>query len=753
MNGQSMQPSWLRRSYMRQFVATVLVVMLVVAGIGFFVQDMIGDELRDGTQTELRTVAELEANGFAGWVETNKRTVQLLSDSEAVQVIDASTAVGALDQKRAQLPETVHALHLVDRRSGTVVGSTADVRDGTPLGTLGIVWMDQLLVDAAQDDTLVSEGYRRDGTELVAFASPISGERALVMTVDTTERASQFSTPIEGEFTQVVDSHGIVEFAESEDAVLREYRWGTDAVSLQRGLAGESGVVEQDGYVVGYAPIEGTDWVVLTHAPTGAAYGLVRLVERDVLILVALSALGFVVVGLTIGRNTVRALDDLTETARELEAGNLDASVETDREDEIGRLYGAFGAMRGAIREQLRETNELAEHLDRKAASYDAAMERAAGGDLTVRVDPESESEAMRKVGEGFNEMVESVETTLTQVRSFADSVAAASEEVTASADEVSRASDEVALSVQEISDGATEQEEGLEAVSTEMTDLSATVEEIASSSAEVARTSETAADRAETGAGYASDAMREMQRIERQSERSAEEVAALDEEMNRIGEVVSLIEGVAEQTNLLALNASIEAAAAGDAGDGFAVVAEEIKTLAEEVAESTAEVAGLVEDVQTSTASAVDDIAEMRKRVAGGADTVEEALDVLDEIADDVTAANAGVQSISDATDEQAATSAQVVADVDRGAAVGRQTAAEAQSVSAAAEEQTASLSEVSESADSLATSAAELSSTLDAFELGERDGSTPSSRAQTGDAGGIAATDGGDRRGPERR
>ncbi|WP_372911151.1 methyl-accepting chemotaxis protein [Salinigranum sp.] len=751
MNGQSMLPSWLRRSYMRQFVATVLVVLVVVAGFGFFVQDMVGAELRDDTRTELRTVADLEADSFAKWVETNERTVRLLSDSEAVQVVDASTAAGALDQKQGQLPETAHALHLVDRRSGTVVGSTGDVREGTPLGTLGIVWMDGLLAEAGQDETLVSEAYRRGGTELVAFASPVSGERALVMTVDTTERASQFRTPIEGEFTQVVDGNGVVEFAKDDTAVLREYQWGTDAVALQRGLGGELGTVEQDGYVVGYAPVEGTDWVVLTHAPKGTAYGIVHMVEQDVLILIGLSALGFVVVGLTIGRGTVRALDDLTDTARELEEGNLDVSVETDRTDEIGQLYEAFGTMRDAVREQLQEANDLAAHLDSKAAEYDAAMGRAAAGDLTVRVDPESENEAMRKVGQGFNEMVESVESTLAQVRSFADDVAAASEEVTASADEVSEASGEVAVAVQEISDGAVEQEEGLDEAAGEMTDLSATVEEIASSSAEVAKTAEAAADRAETGAEYANDAMAEMQRIERQSERSAEEVASLDDEMERISEVVSLIEGVAQQTNLLALNASIEAAAAGEAGDGFAVVAEEIKVLAEEVSESTAEIADLVDDVQGSTANAVDDMAEMRQRVASGADTVEEALDVLDSITDDVGAANAGVQSISDATDEQAATSEQVVAVVDEVASISQQTAAEAQSVSAAAEEQTASLSEVSESADSLAKSASELSSVLDAFELGERDGAGAAARARGGV--GVAATDGGGHRETGRR
>ena len=736
---------------MRQFAVTVLVILVVVAGVGFFVQDMVGTELRHDTQVELQTVAELEADRFAQWVEGNERTVRLLSDSKAVQVVDTSTAVGALDQKQAALPDEVHALHLVDRDTGTIVGSTGAVEEGTPIGTFGIVWIDGLLADAGQRDTLVSEGFEREGTELVAFASPVSGERALVMTVDATERASQFREPIEGEFTQVVDSHGIVEFAKDEEAVLREYRWGADAVALQRGVAGESGIVEQDGFVVGYAPVAGTDWVVLTHAPRGAAYGLVHMIERDLLLLIGLAALGFVVVGLTIGRGTVRALDDLAATAHELETGNLDVSVETDRTDEIGQLYEAFGTMRDAVREQLQEANDLAAHLDSKAAEYDTAMERAAAGDLTVRVDPESENEAMRKVGEGFNEMAESVESTLVQVRSFADDVAAASEEVTASADEVSEASGEVAVAVQEISDGAVEQEEGLDEAAGEMTDLSATVEEIASSSAEVAKTAEAAAGRAETGAEYANDAMAEMQRIERQSERSAEEVASLDDEMERISEVVSLIEGVAQQTNLLALNASIEAAAAGDAGDGFAVVAEEIKVLAEEVSESTAEIADLVDDVQGSTANAVDDMAEMRQRVASGADTVEEALDILDSIADDVGAANAGVQSISDATDEQAATSEQVVAVVDEVASISQQTAAEAQSVSAAAEEQTASLSEVSESAESLAASASELSSVLDAFELGERDGAGAAARARGGV--GVAATDGGGHRETGRR
>jgi methyl-accepting chemotaxis protein len=750
MNVQSILPAWLAQSYMRQFAVTVLVILVVVAGTGLVIQGMVSEELEHDTQNEMQTVAELQSNTFDQWVEENEEIVRLLSDLEGVEG-DESTAIAQLAEEQEQLPETIQTIYLVDRQSGTVLESTGDVREGTTLDGLGVNWIDSSLTEMDRGETLVSQGFRRGDDELVAFASTGSADRAVVMTVDASERAESFSDPIEGGFTQVVDSHGVVEFAEDDSAVLAEYRGGSDSEALQRGLAGESGVVEEDGYLVAYAPVAGTDWVVLSHAPTSEAYHLVSTIQQDILILIGLVTAGFVAMGLTIGRGTVRALQDLEATAQELEDGNLEVSVETDRTDEIGQLYEAFGTMRDAVREQLQEANDLAAHLDSKAAEYDTAMERAAAGDLTVRVDPESENEAMRKVGEGFNEMAESVESTLVQVRSFADDVAAASEEVTASADEVSEASDEVAVAVQEISDGAVEQEEGLDEAAGEMTDLSATVEEIASSSAEVAKTAEAAADRAETGAEYANDAMTEMQRIERQSERSAEEVASLDDEMERISEVVSLIEGVAQQTNLLALNASIEAAAAGDAGDGFAVVAEEIKVLAEEVSESTAEIADLVDDVQGSTANAVDDMAEMRQRVASGADTVEEALDILDSIADDVGAANAGVQSISDATDEQAATSEQVVAVVDEVASISQQTAAEAESVSAAAEEQTASLSEVSESADSLAASASELSSVLDAFELGERDGAGAAARA--GGGVGVAATDGGGHRETGRR
>jgi methyl-accepting chemotaxis protein len=744
MNVQSKLPSWLAESYLRQFAAVVLVILLVVAGAGLFIQDMVGTELKHEKQVEMQTVAELEADVFGQWVEENEQIVKLLSDIEGVEG-DEATAIAQLAEEKEQLPEEVHAIHLVDRQSGAVLESTGDVQEGTTLDAMGVTWVDSSLVELENGESLVSQGFKSGENELVAFASTGSEGRAVVMTVDASERADHFRDPIEGGFTQVVDSHGVVEFAQDDEAVLAEYDGGTDSEALQAGLAGETGVVEQGDLLVGYAPVEGTDWVVLAHAPKASAYALVTAVQRDVLLLIGLFTAGFIAVGLTIGRGTVRALDDLQERAKELESGNLDVSVENDRRDEIGRLYQAFGTMRDAIRAQLQEADELAAHLNQKATEYDAALERAADGDMTVRVDPESDNEAMRKVGVGFNEMVGSVDSTLQEVRAFADDVAAASEEVTASADEVEEASDEVAGSVQEISDGAVDQEEQLQQVSDEMTDLSATVEEIASSSAEVAATADQAADKAESGAEYASEAMSEMERIETQSEQSAAEVAALDQEMARIGEVVSLIEGVAEQTNLLALNASIEAAGAGDAGEGFAVVAAEIKELAEEVAASTSEISSLVDDVQASTADAVSDMEEMRDRVANGADTIEEALGVLDDIADDVTDANAGVQSISDATDEQAATAEQVVGVAEEAAAIGQQTAAEAQSVSAAAEEQTASLSEVSDSADSLASRAASLSSLLSDFELGAQSTSV--------DTGGVgsgtrAATDGGPRR-----
>jgi methyl-accepting chemotaxis protein len=782
-------PSFVRDSYLKQFAAVVAVVLVVVAGAGFFFYHEVTDEIRQERQNELRTNAELEAASIGEWLERNRQKTRMLSQFGAVRSDYPSLIDATLNDELGQF-ESTRSIHYVDLDSRRIVESTDDDRAGTPMSEL--TWTHGSFAPENASTVSISRVYRRDGTELIAFLSRIEGtDRAVVLTANVRARADRFRTPTESSFTQVVDGDGRVGIARNAAATLEPYRHGDGHVRTARN--GETGVMDMPGenLVVGYAPVEGTDWVVVTHTPRSEAYALAGVVTRDFLALIGISLAGFVLIGVTLGRETVLALDRLTDDAEAIARGDLDVEVETtDREDEIGALTEAFAEMKAylstvaaqaeAVADQRfdapvldedvpgtfgetidrmsdevrrsqreserarREVEELNDDLEATASSFGTTMSRAAEGDLTQRMDAESRSEAMVTVAESFNEMMDELEATLGRIRAFADEVAAASEEVTTSTDEVRSASHEVSESIQEVSAGTERQDERLAEISSEMGSLSGAIEEVASSADEVAATADRTAEISEAGSDAAADAVDELERIEARTEATVDEVVALADEIGEIGEIVDLIADVAEQTDMLALNASIEAARADADGDGFAVVADEIKALAGEAADATERIDRRIAAVQASADGAVDDMRETSERVAHGAETIDEALASLDDVAGRVETLHAGMTEISEATDEQAASTEDVVSLLDEIERVADRSSAEAANVSAAAEEQTSTLADVSESAESLATRADSLRELLDQFTVDERE-------AAAGTAGSTdprsVAPDGGDR------
>ena len=395
--------------------------------------------------------------------------------------------------------------------------------------------------------------------------------------------------------------------------------------------------------------------------------------------------------------------------------------------------------------EQRREEVEwLNEHLETTADDYSATMDRAADGDLTVRLDADSESEAMAQIGAAFNEMMDDIEATMRDVQSFAGEVSAGSEKTVAGVDTAEARSEDVSRSIAEIAEGADDQREMLEQVSGEMNNLSATIEEVASSTETVADAAQETASIADEGQDTAGEAIDSVRESKGAIGETAEKVRLLDERMEDIGEIVDLIGDIAEQTNLLALNANIEAARAGGAGggsDGFAVVADEVKQLAEETQEAAQEIEELIAGTQAQTQAAVEEVRTAEEHMEEGADAVGDAAAAFAEVAANAGETDDGIREISKATDDQAASTEETVSMVEEVAGISRSTADEADEVSDAADEQLAAMSQATAEAGSLAEQAERLRALLRNFEVGEgsRDGASAAGRRD------VAMGDGG--------
>ena len=322
-------------------------------------------------------------------------------------------------------------------------------------------------------------------------------------------------------------------------------------------------------------------------------------------------------------------------------------------------------------------------------------------------------------MGRAILDLRKNVRDMVQKIVESAEQVAAASEELTASADQSSLAINQVADSIVRVAGAATEQFSEVENATRQseqlMTNMNSFTDTLSASSSKIQETN----NAAEMGAKSVSDAVDQMKIIETSVSEASTVIAQLGEESDKIGKIVDAIAAIADQTNLLALNAAIEAARAGEHGRGFAVVADEVRKLAEQSQTSAQEISNLIGSIQGKAQDAVHSMQDSVKQVQNGVGSVDSAGKTFKEIAVMVTDVDEGSQRMEAIVADLVSSTGVITKSVDHINTKSREVAKESETVSAASEEQTATMHEIADASRSLALQAQNMQEVIAKFKI----------------------------------
>jgi methyl-accepting chemotaxis protein len=465
---------------------------------------------------------------------------------------------------------------------------------------------------------------------------------------------------------------------------------------------------------------------------------------------------------------------DLAKLTSSLESYNLEtqkaAATQATQTREFSVAVAALAAVLGIVIAVV-----FARSISRPVVAVAGVARRLAEGDLTVEELKVSSRDEVAEMASSINLMVGTMRDVMQRISLGAQSVTAASEELTAAAEAAAQAAQGSAQAIAQVAAGASEQSEATASVDATVGQVQSAIGQVASgatqsagevqqaaelmsamtrslaemvtAAADTAAGSQRAAATAQSGANVVERTLEEFEQIRTVAVQASDSVKRLEKLSGQIGAITEVISGIADQTNLLALNAAIEAARAGEHGRGFAVVADEVRKLAERSASSAREITSLIEDIQNGTAESVKAMDMGVQRVEQGTQLAVEAGQALKglltatqeaaqgmgqiteqaaevkEGAAKVAQAFDGVAALTEentaATEQMAAGAAEVTKAVDRIAHVSQENAAASEEVSASVEELTASSEEVASSAQSLAKTAQDLQEQVLRFKL----------------------------------
>ena len=362
------------------------------------------------------------------------------------------------------------------------------------------------------------------------------------------------------------------------------------------------------------------------------------------------------VAGVVITRSITRPLHRGVLFATEVAQGNLDGELDIHQKDELGHLANALRQMVHSLKRLIADAHAKAQQADeesQKARIATAEAEQA-----------KQQAEVARRDG---------MLTAANSLQTVVEGVSSASEQLLAQIDQARHGAD-----IQSSHVGET---------ATAMEQMNATVLEVARNASETAEVTESARSKAQDGARVVSDVLREIGQAQEQALTMKRDMGDLGKRAEGIGQIMNVITDIADQTNLLALNAAIEAARAGEAGRGFAVVADEVRKLAEKTMQATKEVGDAIRGIQQGTTKNVDNVDRAVKSIEAATSLADNSSQSLATIVGLVDRASDQVRAIATASEQQSAASEQINRSIAQVDAVSTETAGAMQQAASAIE------------------------------------------------------------------